>query len=126
MALAVLRLITSSYLVGACTGRWQIGWLLALEDCGASVLIEPVRPVRDQAVSGDKSTIQVHRRKLILGRQFNYLLAVNEGRAAFYHDESAIRLVRKCVFVQPNSCSAWIVGIDPVDTGIVRRGAGTP
>ena len=55
-----------------------------------------------------------------------FLLAVNEGRAASYHDESAIRLVCKCVFVQPNSCSAWIVGIDSVDTSIVRRGAGTP
>src|SRR5215475_2415719 len=79
----------------------QIGWLLALEDAidiasGASVVIEPVRPVRDQAASGDKSTIRVHCRKLIPGRQCDYLVAVNEGRAASYHDESAIRLTRKC------------------------------
>src|SRR5262245_47183379 len=79
----------------------QIGWLLALEDAidiasGASVVIEPVRSVRDQAASGYESTIRVHCRKLIPGRQCNYLVAVNEGRGASYHDESAIRLTRKC------------------------------
>src|SRR5215471_2774796 len=79
----------------------QISWLLALEDAidipsGAPVVIEPVRPVRDQAASSDKSTVRVHRRKLIPGRQCNYLLALSEGRGASYHDESAIRLMRKC------------------------------
>src|SRR5215831_9014461 len=79
----------------------QISWLLALEDAidiasGASVVIEPVRPVRDQATSSDKSTVRVHRRKLIPGRKCDYLLAVSEGRGASYHDESAIRLMRKC------------------------------
>jgi hypothetical protein len=76
--------------------HWQVGWLLALEDAiniasGTSVVIEPVRPVRDQAASGDKSTIRIDRGKLIAGRKCDYLLAVNEGRAASYHDKSAIR-----------------------------------
>src|SRR5262245_60277641 len=79
----------------------QVGWLLALEDAidiasGASVVIEPVGPVRDEAASGDKSTVRVHCRELIPGRQCDYLLAVSEGRGASYHDESAIRLLRKC------------------------------
>jgi hypothetical protein len=53
-ALAVLRLITSSYLVGACTGR-SAGFSL-LEDAidvssRAPVLIDQIRPVGDQATA---------------------------------------------------------------------------
>src|SRR5262249_14075445 len=84
----------------------QIGWLLTLEDAidvasGASVVIEPVRPVRDQAASGYKSTIRVHCRKLIPGRQCNYLLAVNEGRGAYYSRISVARERAECGTVTP-------------------------
>src|SRR5262249_61931249 len=68
---------------------------------GASVVIEPVRPVRDQAASGYKSTIRVHCRKLIPGRQCNYLLAVNEGRGAYYSRISVARERAECGTVTP-------------------------
>ena len=49
-ALAVLRLITSSYLVGACTGK--IGRLLPLENAidvasDAPIRIDPIGPIGD-------------------------------------------------------------------------------
>src|SRR5262249_56964792 len=55
-AFAVLRLMTSSYLVGAC--HRQIGRFLALEDAidvsgRAPVLVDQGRPVGDQAAGGD-------------------------------------------------------------------------
>jgi len=56
-ALAVLRLITVSYLVEDCTGR-SAGFL-ALEDtidvaCRLTELVDEIRPIGDQATGGDK------------------------------------------------------------------------
>ena len=66
--MAVLRLMTSSYLVGACTGR-SAGFL-ALEDAinvygGAPVLVDPIRPIGDQAAIGDEVTVDVDRGQLV-------------------------------------------------------------
>jgi hypothetical protein len=55
--LAVLRLITSSYLVGACTGR----------SAGFSPLrmVDRIRPVGDQAAVGDEVVREVDRWELV-------------------------------------------------------------
>ena len=55
-ALAIFRLTTSSYLVGACTGR--VGRALALENLidiagGTPELIDEIGAVGDQATAGD-------------------------------------------------------------------------
>ena len=60
-ALAVLRLITSSYLVGA---HRQVGRFLALEDAidvagRKPVLVWQIGPVGDQAAAGDGEAIGV-------------------------------------------------------------------
>ena len=52
----------------------QIGRLLALEDAidvagRAPVLIDEIRPIGDQAASGDEEAFGVDRRQLVLGRQ---------------------------------------------------------
>ena len=71
-ALAVLRLMTSSYLVG-CLHR-QVGRLLALEDAvdvagRAPVLVDDIRPVGDQAAAGDEGAVGVDRGQLVPSRQ---------------------------------------------------------
>ena len=67
-ALAVFRFITSSCLVGACTGR-SLG-LLALEDAvdiasRAAVLVDKIRPVGDQAAGRDEIACGVDRRNAV-------------------------------------------------------------
>src|SRR5262249_62282750 len=72
IAFAVLRLITSWYLVGACTGR-SAGFL-ASEDAidvasSAAELVDQIRPVGDQAAGGDVVTFEVDCRQLVAGRK---------------------------------------------------------
>ena len=80
-ALAVLRLITSSYLVG-CLHR-KFGRLLAFEDAidiagRAPEPVERIRPVRDQAAAGDELAITVDRRATMTGRQRDDQVAMND------------------------------------------------
>src|SRR5262245_63384717 len=71
----------------------KLTWLLAFKN---AINIRRRAPKIIGQIISDKSTVRVHRRKLIPGRKCNYLLAVSEGRGASYHDESTIRLMRKC------------------------------
>src|SRR5262249_40873512 len=78
----------------------QVGWFLAPEDSvdiagRAPVLVDAVRPIRDQASGGDEYRIRVHRRELVPGRQCDDLLAVNGRQVASQHDQSAIWLACK-------------------------------
>src|SRR5207245_7064447 len=70
-ALAALRLITSSYLVGACTGR-SAGF--TLEDANnilgrALILVDVIRLIGNQAASGNEEALEVHSRKLVACRK---------------------------------------------------------
>ena len=69
---AVLRLITNSYLVGACTGR--VGRFFALEDAidvlgRASELVNEIGPIGDQAAGGDEVALVVDRGQFMLSRE---------------------------------------------------------
>ena len=97
-ALAVLRLITSSYLVGACTGR--SAGLLALEDAidvagRAPVLVDEIRPIGDQAAAGDEEAVEVDRGQFVPGRQRDDQIAMNHRQRARRHDQTAIRGARE-------------------------------
>ena len=70
--MAVLRLITRSYLVG-CLHR-QVGWLLALEDAidvagGAPVLVEKIGPIGNQAAAVDEEAFDSRPRAACAGPQ---------------------------------------------------------
>src|SRR5262245_49678522 len=93
-ALAVLRLITNSYLVGF----WhrQVGRLLALEDavdiaCRAAVEAGHIHPVGHQAAGGDKMTVGIDRGQLVSRRQRDDVVALHAGRCANRHDQPAVR-----------------------------------
>ena|SRR5215472_15871792 len=67
-ALAVFRLITSSYLVGACTGRSAGFSPLRIDVAGrAPMLIQPIRRVGDQAAVNGGGEICVNGGQLVLG-----------------------------------------------------------
>lgn len=77
-AFAVLRLITSSYLVGACT--WQVGRFRALEDAinvtgGKPVLFYEIGPIGDQTTGGNEVAVIINCRQLVPGRQRDDLTA---------------------------------------------------
>ena len=70
--MAVLRLIASSYLVGACTGRF--GGLIALEDAvniarRTTVCVGRVRAVGHQAATGHNAAEGIDRGQTVPGRQ---------------------------------------------------------
>ena len=97
-ALAVLRLITSSNLVG-CLHR-QVGRLLALEDTvdvagGATELVDIVSPVGDQAADDDEGALEVDRGQLVLGRQPDDQGAMTNRRSARRHDQPAVGRARE-------------------------------
>ena len=97
-ALAVLRLMTSSYLVGAL--HRQVGGLLALEDAvdvagRTPVLVDEIGSIGDQAAGRDVVAVGVDRRQLVPGRQRDDQLAVNDRRCAPRHDQTAIRRARE-------------------------------
>ena len=78
--MAVLRLMTSSIL-GRRLHR-QVGRLLALEDAvdvagGAAVLVDPIRPIGDQAAGGDEGAVGVDGGQLVPGRQRDDQIAMN-------------------------------------------------
>ena len=74
----------------------QVGRLLALEDAidiagCALVLVNLIRPVRDQAAGGDEERFEVDRGQLVPGRQRDDQIAMKICRPARRHDEAAIR-----------------------------------
>src|SRR5262245_50807679 len=98
-ALAVLRLTTSSYLVGACTGR--SAWLLSLKDAvdvagRAAVRIDRTRSVGDQAAADNEEAIRVHRDQPVPGHQRDDALTMKYGKPASRHNQAATRPARNC------------------------------
>jgi len=79
-ALAVLRLITSSYLVGACTGK-SAGFSPSEDTIDVSrrtpVLIEEIRTIGDQATGGDEVAFIIDRRKFVPRRHRNNWVAID-------------------------------------------------
>src|SRR5262245_7926135 len=98
-AFAVLRLITNSYFVGACTGR-SAGFL-ALQDAvdvagSAPILVDHFRPVSDQAALGGHIAEGIDRGQLVPSCQRDDQLAMNRLRRASGYDQPAIRLACEC------------------------------
>ena len=94
--MAVLRLITSSYLVGACTGRC----LLALEDaidvaCRAPILIDLIERICDQPTALDMEAKTVDRWEPIASGKRYDQVAVNVSHWGGRHDKSAPRFTGK-------------------------------
>ena len=54
------------------------------------VLVDPIRPVGDQAAGGGEGTIGVDRRQLVSGRQLGEQLAMTLSRRAGRNDQAAI------------------------------------
>ena len=78
----------------------HVGWLLALEDAvdvagRAPVLIDPIRPIGDQAAGGDEVAIEVDRGQLVPRRKRDDQIAMNQCRPARGHDQTAIRGARE-------------------------------
>jgi hypothetical protein len=79
MALAVLRLTTSSYLVGNWTGRSaHLGTAEQAIDVGrgAAILVGDIRPIREQAARGCEFPFGVDGRQPMLCRQPDDRIAV--------------------------------------------------
>ena len=98
-ALAVLRLITSSYLVGACTGR-SAGFS-PLEDAidvagRAAVLVEVVEAVGHQAAAHDVAAIGVDRRQTVPRRKCDDQLPMIEHAPARRRNQAAVGLAGEC------------------------------
>src|SRR5262249_3633401 len=98
-AFAVLRLITSSYLVGACTGR--SAGLAPLRDAidvtrRASEWIDRVGAVRDQATADDVAAMPVDGGQSMPIRQRDNEVAMNERQCGCRHDQAAILPAREC------------------------------
>ena len=93
-ALAVLRLITSSNLVG-CLHR-QVGRLLAFEDAidvaGAGpILVRKIRPIGDQTTVRAKFAENVNGGQAVPGGQRDDQIAMRPRRHARWDDQAAIR-----------------------------------
>ena len=93
-----MRLITSSYFVGACTG--QVGGLLALEDAVdvagcLPVLVEQIRAVGDQAAGSDEEAAEVDRRQFVPRRHRDDQMAMRCRGRTRRHDQPAIRSARE-------------------------------
>ena len=97
--MAVLRLITSSYLVDACTGR-SAGFSPfedAIDVAGRTpVLVDYVRPIGDQAAAGDEVPFEVDSGQLVPGRKRDDQIAMKHRQRAPCHDQTAIRGAREC------------------------------
>src|SRR5262245_20182607 len=67
-ALAVLRLIASSYLIAACTGR-SAGFSTLKNTINVAgslpVLVDKIRPIRDQTASDGKKALVINCRQLV-------------------------------------------------------------
>ena len=96
-AFAVLRLMTSSYLVGACTGR-SAGFSplrMRVYVAGRSpVLVDKIGPIGDQAASSDVVALGVNRWQLVPGRERDDQIAMNRRQRTRRYDQAAIRLAR--------------------------------
>ena len=97
-ALAVLRLITSSYLVGACTGK-SAGFC-ALEDAvdvasRTPKLVEEIRPIRNQSAGGDIIAFLVDRGQLVLGGKSDDQITMDRRQRACRQDQTTIRGLRE-------------------------------
>src|SRR5262245_12042738 len=95
-ALAVLRLITSSVLVGSSVGRF-----LTFEDAvnvarRAPILVGPIRPIGDQAAGSDEEAFVVDCGQLVPGRQRDEQIVMKNRHPGRRHDQTAIRPVREC------------------------------
>src|SRR6516164_4826726 len=84
---------------------WQVGRLFALEDAidvagRASELIDPVRPIGEQAALGGEHRVRVDRGQPVLGRKLDDRIAIERprraARRAARHDQAAIRGTREC------------------------------
>ena len=96
--MAVLRLMTSSNLVG-CLHR-QVGRLLALEDAidvagCAPVLVGDVRSVGDQAAAPDEERDRIDRGQSVPSRERDDQLAMHRSSTRSGHDQAAIRGARE-------------------------------
>src|SRR5262249_39070630 len=78
----------------------HVGWFLSLEDAvdvagRAAVLVEEIWAIRHQAAGGGKVLFKVNRRQLVSGCQCDDQIAVDRGRPARRHDQTAIRSARE-------------------------------
>ena len=89
-AFAVLRLITSSYLVGACTGRSAGFSPLRMRSTYVRI-----RAVRDQAAVYSVIAIRINRRQFVASGKTNYELATSP-RAPWRYDNAAIARTCEC------------------------------
>src|SRR5262245_6064209 len=93
-ALAVLRLMTSSYLLGACTGK-SAGFspfrMRSIDIAGrSSELVDEIRSMRDQAASGGEEAFVVDRGQLVPRREGDDQIAMNLRTCARSDDQAAI------------------------------------
>jgi len=77
----------------------KVGRFLAFEDAidvagRATVLIDQIRPVRDQTATGDVKAIGIDRGQSMPGRKLDNQIAMND-RLAAGHDQTATRGIRK-------------------------------
>jgi hypothetical protein len=98
-ALAVLRLITSSYLVGACTGS-SLGFS-PLEDAiyigrRSPKIIGQVNAVGQQAADLSEKTERIDGRETVASRQRCDLYAIGNREGIRDHDQAAIQLASLC------------------------------
>ena len=82
-ASATLRLMTSSYLVGAC--HREVGRLLALVDTinisgGAAISVRGIRSIGHQAADGDKVSVVVNCGQPVVGRKRDDRIALSHRR----------------------------------------------
>src|SRR5262249_40646114 len=78
----------------------QVGRFLALEDaidvsCRASVLIDRISSIRNQAAAGDKTTLEENRRQLVPGRKGDDQSERRPRQRPPRHDQAAIRGARE-------------------------------
>src|SRR5215468_8346900 len=98
-ALAVLRLMTSSYLVGRL--YWQVARLLTPEDTvdvagRAAELVEVVEVIRHQAAAHDVLAVSINRRQTMPCRKCDDQLPIIKHAPARRRDQAAVRLAREC------------------------------
>jgi hypothetical protein len=114
---AVLRLMTSSNLIGACTGRSP-----GLAPRRLSHRLGGVGSIRNQAAGRCKETERINRRQAVLCRYCDDQLAINYGECIRQNDETAIWLLRK---VRNRGLNLRSVANGELHGGGVRSGDGT-
>jgi hypothetical protein len=102
-ALAVLRLITSSYLVGVCTDKSD-----AINVAGGKAeLLGLIGPVRTQTAGSNKDAFIVDRRQLVPGRQPGEQVAMRKPERAARRDQPHGKVARQSGHCGKSTRQCW-------------------